>query len=264
MRNYVLDSQRRRRWFRRRLKFYLFFLFLWLIVVGGVYTVREAQLFRIAAIEVIGLADAEREQFLSALKPVILESRTARLFGENNYFSWPNEISYSDLETAEVKIKKDLLARKVVIHPIKRARLGIWCFEGNEPQNCVWFDEKDGTVLSEAPQTAGRLIYKIGEESGTVLEPGSKILPNPLFGNLKKIVLALDNLKIVPKSLFLERSLQEFTVMTSEGAEFVFSLRFDPTLNALAAVAKLLEKTPLTAIRRLDLTVENKIYLKSK
>jgi len=131
-------------------------------------------------------------------------------------------------------------------------------------EQCWWFDEKDGIILSEAPLTAGRLIYKISERSGSALKIGSKILPSQLFSNLKKIVFELDELDIIAENFGFDRILQEFTVVTREGAELIFSLRFDPTANTLPAVAELLRKTPLTAVRRLDLTVENKIYLKKR
>lgn len=286
-----IHSERRRFWFR--IKVYLAVFIVLLLGTGGIYLFRESSYFKIKNIEIVGIESEYKEKFLSDLQPEIFMRPSARFLGSDNILSWPDELAPLTLSFAGITIDKDILKRSVVINVEKRERLGIWCQhqaqtntdsyaeqrrqeeeipresassqrESAIVEQCWWFDKKDGFLFEESPDAQGQLIFKITEEAPDYLGIGSKVLNGLLFDNLKKLFELIRELDLSIDNLELDRTRQELKAITSPGAIFIFSLRFDPSTSVLSALRELIEKNPLETINYADFTVENKIYLKVK
>lgn len=285
-----IHSERRRFWLH--IKIYLIIFFVLLLGVGGIYLVRESPYFKVRSLKVVGLPDESAEKFLTTLKLEIFKRPVARLLGEDNYLSWPKELAPQNLSLSGIIIDKDLLDRSIVINVEKRERLGIWCLQTpinaddtqinayalenirGDPRldlrtsaiakQCWWFDKKDGLLFEEAFDTEGQLIFRISERTSDFLRLGSRVLDDSLFANFKKLLEVTRELDLSVKDITIDRAGQELTIITNQGAVFIFSLRFDATANTVPALKELLAKNPLATINYVDLTVENKIYLKLK
>jgi len=282
-----IHSERRRFWFR--IKVYLGVFILLLLGTGGIYFFRESPYFKVKSIEILGIESESREKFLSDLQLEVFKRPITKFLGSDNIFSWPREFRPLNLGFASIVIDKDWLKRSIVANVEKRERLGIWCavsrpnedliesngnrifgsdsvaFDDNSSEErCWWFDKKDGLLIQEAPDAQGQLIFTITEDNSDFLDIGSQMLDGLLFDNFRKLLKAIKELDLSVKNLMVDRVRQEFKIITNQGAAFIFSLRFDATTSAVPALKELLKKNPLETINYVDLTVENKIYLKTR
>lgn len=261
---YHSAAQKRRHWLKFRIRIYGLLFLLFLILIGAVYLLRESNLVKITKVEIVGLEPPQSEELRKKLELKLFRKPLAGILGTDNFLIWPRRLSYQDLTLANLTIDKNWLTREVKITAQKREKLGIWC-EGEE---CWWFDSYDGLLIEGAPASEGQLIFKINQTqsattSETGLRTGEKIMPPNHFANLKKIMEILKKLELSVKDAVFHQDLEELRIKTEEGAALIFSLRFDP-LNILGGLRELLGKTPIGSINYLDLTVENKIYLKLK
>lgn len=240
---------------------------------------RESQFFKIKNLAFYGLENESRETFLNKLKPFIYAKSAARWLGENNYFAWPENLKlnvYENLELASLRITKNIFKKSVTIETVLRGKFGIWCQQQSRhnpdsisenplistPVGCWWFDD-GGLIFKEAPFSEGVLLIKIDEASNAEMSLGQKILPAEPMANFVKIIAALRRLVVPVKNADFDRSLQELTIVTSGAAKLIFSLHFDPTDN-LSGLEEILKNNRLESIDYINLTVENKIYLKAK
>lgn len=288
----VAKISNQRRLLKLRLKVYLLGIAFIALAFGGVYFFRESEVFKITEIKIQGLENSSEEKFLSSLKPIIYQSPIARFLGEENFLSWPNKISLpypENLKIMRLTVDKNIFKRSIALSVEKRQKFGIWCrvirpnfelIQTNETlilddnsvglagdlsgaRECWWFDGEDGILFEEAPNSEGQLFLKISEESAETRGLGQRVLPDYLFANLKSILNAIAAMNLRVKDLKLDQKVQELAVVTFDGAKMVFSLRFSPA-NNLAALSEILSATPLEAVDYVDLTVENKVYLKNR
>ncbi len=264
-----IKSNHQRYWLRFRIKAYAVISAVLLMAVFSFYFVLNWQFLKIADFQVTGLGSEDKNDFLRKLQPIIFSTKIGGVLGMENYFSWPKEIpglalispEQPNLDFAGLTITKDLFKHQIIIAAHKRQRLGIICDPGNA--GCWWFDDLDGLLIENAPFSQGQLFFTINESTSDNLGLGRRILPAPLFANLKIVLVILKDLNIAIASMELNNALEELIVTANSGWKLIFSLRFDPSA-AIGAVKDLLAKTPTTNIEYIDLTVENKIYLKQR
>lgn len=275
-----LKTDHNRQWLKFRIKSYAVVAGLILTAVFGFYTTLNWQFLKITDIQVTGLDTEKKDDFLRKLEPIIFKNKISGILGLENYFSWPKEISglalmslqQPNLDFASITINKDLFKHQITVDMHKRQRLGIIC-ENNSADsaisprlsvtNCWWFDDTDGLLMSEAPFADGQMFFRINETGMVNLALGQLILPESLFINLKIILEILKDLNIAIADMRLDRALEELTIASTGHFRLIFSLRFDPSA-VIGSVKDLLVKTPAEKIDYIDLTVENKIYLKAR
>ncbi|HEY4475652.1 MAG TPA: hypothetical protein VJB92_02950 [Candidatus Paceibacterota bacterium] len=269
MQNFITERRRKSRWFKLRLKIYLLLALIILVGIGVVYVVREKDFFKIQRLEVIGLEEGDSAAFLAKLTPIIFKSQTARFLGGKNYFSWPSQIEFSDIEIASLALEKNLFERSIFIKIQKRERIVIWCRnfkagENLENSKCSWIDGDNGSVLNEVSGAYGRLVPVIWEDDSSDSVSKISFLTQSSFVNFKKVLKGMHQLNLSLRSAKYNRELEELRIATDEGTELIFSLRFNPATSLFPALDEFLKKTPLARVAYLNLTVPNKIYVKNK
>lgn len=269
MQNFITERRRQARWFKFRLKCYGFLALTALVAIGVIYAVKETKFLKVQQFEISGINAEDSRKFLAELTPRIFKNPLARFLGVENYFSWPSQLDFSDSDIASLDIKKDFINRKVTITLKERKRLGIWCQRffpeaGAENSKCLWFDEQDGALLGEASDARGQIVPVIWEAISNDGDASSVFMSEISFGNFKKIIEGARSLNLILKNAEYKRDLEELRLITREGAELIFSLRFDPLESVFPAFAKLLETNPLVRVNYINMTVENKIYLKNR
>jgi len=265
---HLAKKQRRRKKFKFRLKLYSFLTAFLLLIAGSGYILRYSELFKIYNIEITGIEDERKKiKFLSSIEKTLFENPSVRILGEDNYFSWPEKIKPLNPEHEEIMVSKYFFENKIKIDVKQKEKLGIWCKMPLEPKaitQCFWLNQKDGSLITEAPATKGQLIYQIDETQTSQTKESERVMKENLFENFKKILIALKDFNISVKSIFFDESLEELKVATKENTEIIFSLRFNPLKKSIPALAEILNKSSLSEIKYINLTVENKIYLKNK
>lgn len=268
MQLYLSESQRRRYWLRFRIKVYSFLCVAALAAVGSVYFIRQSGFFQISKVEIPGLSGEEKRALSGEIESLVLARKLSRFLGAENFLSWPGEMPVRNLAYARVNISRDFSRREILISAERRDKLGIWCIEplpeSEENKQCFWFDKDDGILMDRSPGAEGQLVFAVNETSGNFPMLGESVLAMPLFKNFKAILEGVKALGLSIVDMRFDRKLEELTLTAAEGARLIFSLRFDPALNAFPALRDLFIKNPLASISYLDLTVENKIYLKSR
>lgn len=271
MQHHFSPRELKRRRFKIKFKIYSAFFLLALLVIGALYIIRQSSLFEIRSLSISGLSDeGEKMELLKDLKIRFLGNFAASFLGENNFLSWPKKIEFSDLKFTRVEIKKNILKRTIAVNAQKRERFGIWCTRNidistyRDGERCFWFDRDDGLFLEESPIPEGQIILKISEEREEDPKLGDRILPEDLFLNFKKTFATIKGLNISIREAEINAVLQEMKVTTVAGAKLLFSLRIDPALNIASALTKIFSETPIEKINYIDMTVENKIYLKTR
>lgn len=276
-----IESKKRR---RRRLKFALSFFFVAIFLSGGAYAAKERGVFRVEQFIVRGLDPGEEAAFLRSLEPLVLKNAFARFLGFSNYLAWPNVLPPPTPALARLEVEKRFFARAIVLTVEKRIRYGIWCGEPaaddteqttsaattagkSQPQfltpRCYWFDERDGTLFEEAPETAGQLIPSIGEITEETPPLGTPFIPAPAFEYIKTIIATLMREGIGFRDLKLDRGAEEFRIRTPRGALLIFNIRADP-LPALTSLAALRGESSLERFEYVDLTIPHKLLLKRR
>ena len=241
-------------------KVYLLLLLIGLFLIGSLYIVRDSSIFKIKKISISGLNTQEQQELITDIETKFLANFIPRFLGKDNFLAWPGEVKFSNIKFSSVVLHKNLLRREITLNATKREKLGIWCFL----KNCFWFDKADGLLMEEAPIPDGQIVFKITEERSENPKIGDRVLPAELFANFKKILATAKELSLSLEVIQVSSALQEMRLKTNEKALLIFSLRSDPAISLLPALKKILNETPLQKINYIDMTVENKIYLKVK
>ena len=270
------EARKRR---RRRLKFALIFVFASMLVSGAAYFVKEGNAFRIERFVINGLEHDEEAAFLRSLEPFVLRNVLARFLGFSNYLVWPDSLAPPAVAFANLTVEKNLLARTIALTVEKRSRSGIWCGRTPAPREtalettetisrpassrCFWFDERDGVLFEEAPETTGQLIPSIQETTAELPPLGTPFIKASAFLNLQAIIAAFAREEIGFRELMLDRTIEELRVHTSRNTLLIFSIRDDPS-QAISSLAALRAETPLEQFEYVDLTLPRKLLLKRR
>lgn len=229
-----------------------------------IYFLLNLPVFKIESLEVIGLKKIAEEKILDGLKGSILENSFARILGLGHFLAWPGKIDIRNPLISEIRIKKDYLNKKIVIEVEEKKEYAIWCYiYSNKQNNCYWFD-REGIILEKAPSAEGSLVFTINERSDREIYLGMPVMAERPWNNVKKILEIFENLPIKITAFELDQRLQELTADGSATARIVFSLRFPPSEKLSSYLKTISENGELAKAEYLDLTVENRIYLKNK
>jgi len=228
-------SRKEKRTYYRRLRIKIYFLagLAALFVILTLYGLLNLSFFKIKKIEIDGYADLEK------LRSEILKSEIAQFLGHNNFLAWPSEIG-------DANIEKNYLSGLLKISNDNSEKFGIWC--SNE---CYWFDNS-GKLTGLAPDTEGSSIPKV-----------LGVLPEE--NQLQNIISIIENINALPLRVAYysyEERLQELVAYGTKKEKIIFSARFVPSEKTFKYTKDLAMKGELRAAEYLDLTVENRAYLK--
>ncbi len=264
--NFFLPEIQRRRIRKRRRWFLIVALtVLVLAATGGAVLVVHSRLFQVREVQITGNHEIPAQEILVFLRGQVLDDVWWRnLLGFQNILVWPGSLSASALANfpalKSVTIERDVWQGQVKVVVEERAVYGVWCLNKNDLPRCFWFDD-GGTILARAPFTEGNLIRRVDDLSQDQLGLNSKILPAEELENAFSIFRVLNASRFSVKDIRLEDlSLAELHVLTSDGPDLYFSLRF-PADNALKVLESFNSKaTGFAGIKYFDFRVENRAY----
>jgi hypothetical protein len=252
--------QRRRNFFKR-LRLYGYASGIFLLAVGIIYLVVGSPVFKIGSLSITGVEASQQESILLALKATVAAGSLGWL-GPDNYLAWPEDSSYTTTQVKQVSIKKSLFNRRVTITVVPRDRYAVWCSAAQSSAPCYWVDS-DGIIFERAPVAEGQLVQTIFDSAtGTAAGIGEPVLPSSSFSVVSKALEGMRSLDIPVAKITVSRALQELWIDTTGGTRLIFSLRFDPSPTALPAVARFVSKPGLRSLEYINLTVENRAFVK--
>lgn len=257
--------ERKKFWDRMRIYGYVSGGVLFIILLLYIFTV--SPFFKIKNIAVISPAEIDENVTITSVKEQV--RLASGLLGSDSYFSWKTNANYTAPNASSIKVEKNLLTRTVTLTVEPRDRFMVWCSDEPDPDatvgaGCFWVDQT-GTIFERAPITDGQLvqaIYDNATENQFAL--GKQILDKKSFDSVSKIFKSDIIKQIGIASITLSRSLQEITATTNSGTKLIFSMRFDPEASALPALAKFIETIGLNKLTYVNMTVENRAFVKYK
>lgn len=254
-----LDEQSDRKRRQTRIKLYLLVWGLALFALGLFYLAVDSKAFKVRVFNITGSKQLTDDSVLEILGNVALRRKIERFLGSQNLLAWnASQPDVSGTALLNTQIDRDWLKQEVNIKVQERERLVIWC---DKSQNCYWLDQ-EGTAFDSAPETEGSLILTVNDLRDKNLIIGKKIMGDRFLPNVIKILVGIAELKIPVKKAVFDERLQEIRVTAYTGPDFLFSIRFDPTLN-LTSVKSLIKKNNFSNLQYIDLRVENRIFYKS-
>ena len=253
----------RRRAFFRRLRLYGYGSGIVLLLVGLGYLVLGSPLFKIGEFTITGAPRLDRDQLTATLKAEIAANSRGWL-GPDNYLAWPEALQYTSPLIKDVSVKKSFWSRRVAVAVTPRERYLVWCAGNNGDSGCYWIDDA-GFLIEYAPVAEGQLVQTVFD-TGEALQGsiGTPVLPPEEFSVVKDIIEGTKKMDLSITRISVDHRLQEIRVNTAQGARVIFSLRFDPKPAALPAVARFIQKPGLSKIDYINLTVENRAFLKQR
>lgn len=262
---YVDEKQKRKNRRLLKIKIYVWFTALSLLLVGIFYTVVYSSVFRITKIDVDVNTDLYKPNLTEDLKIFFAgRSKIAKFLGADNILIWNNKTDdflKKNFQIISLSVKKNYFRREIKIGFQKRERFGVWC---GQNEICFWFD-KNGATFERAPKIEGEMIYKVNDFSERVLAVGNKVIEERLFVNLLKIFNILEKNNLGVRTLQIkDLSLQEAIVEPKNilMPKIYFSLRFDPSF-AEPSIQEIKEYG-FDKIEYIDFRVENRAYYKPR
>ncbi len=256
---FISPKEKHRKKTFRRLKIYALLIIIIFLLWGIYYLISELSIFKINSLEILGQEKVSKAQIVSEIAPEIYNNYTAKLFGLNNIFSWPSgKIRSNNLLVDDISIEKNIWRRQIKISVDERKKYGSWCeaLALSSPR-CSWFD-KNGFIFDSAPETNGKLIFKINSQPTNNILTEGYILKPDLFSNFKKIIETLKINFLVEDFNFNKQNLDLSTKIIN-GPDLIFNLKFNPEIN-LTALKNIKEKNRLKGLKIIDLRIPNKIF----
>ena len=293
----VYDARAKRKW---RLAAAIFAAVFLCLIGAGWWIVFRSPFFRVEKTDVRGNEYTNADDILALFKSAILRSSAVKRFmGPGNMLAWPNALQSSDLESVprvqNLSIEKSWRIHAITITATERIPVGVWCQETrintdetqmnadatssisvnprdtpreSASENCWWFDD-EGLVFEPAPAIEGSLIHSVNDYSTSATSSTShavglyqKILPPEFIPNLFSVFNVLDGSGFAIREVRLEDlALEEIKVLTYDGPELYFSLRF-PAQNASAVLQSLSQSGSMSQLQYVDFRVENRAYYK--
>lgn len=245
MRVFLSKAQKVKYYRNLRIKIYFFAGLLLVIGAAVVYGITNAPFLKIQKFEVVGNVKLEEAQ------AEVLTGNLARFLGFNNFLSWPSKLG-------DIKIEKNFSDGVLRLVGNETRKFAIWC-----DKECSWVDAR-GRILETAPDTEGSSIPKIKDSRDLTLISGNTVLEENLFGNIVKIIDGLQQLPTRIGSFEFNDRLQELRASGTKGERLIFSVRFTPPPKAFNYLRDLALSGELRGAEYVDLTVENRVYLKPR
>ncbi len=257
----ITSRFQRRRAFLRRLRLYGYGSVAVLFATFLAYLFIASPLFKVGSLSVSAPTEISEEGLLASLKAEVLAQPLGWL-GADNYLSWPDTVSYTGSAISSVRIEKSFWSRGITITALPRTRAAVWCDGSIHIDACYWVDD-GGLAFQHAPRAEGQLVQTIVDatpQTTVVIE--QPVIDKQAFSIIQTILKETARLGVSTTNLNVHRELQEFWVDTEQGARIIFSLRFDPVPTALPALTEFLRKPGLGKLAYINLTVENRAYVK--
>lgn len=234
----VFLSKKEKRKYHRNLRLKLYFIFgaTLILAVLAVYGMLNASFLQIKNFEVSGKVSLDEAQ------AEILKGTFARILGFKNFLAWPRKLG-------DIQVGRDFSSGTLRLTGIYPEKFAIWC-----ASECLWVSAK-GQIIDSAPDTEGSSIPKI---------TGGAIPDEKLFSNIVGVIDGLNRLPIRIENFEFNDRLQELTAKGTKGERLIFSARFTPQEKAFNYLRDLALKGELRSAEYVDLTVENRIYLKPR
>jgi hypothetical protein len=230
-----------------------------LLLVGLIYIFVGSSVFKISAITVVSAEPVDEAKLISILKAQVAARPTAGWLGVDSYFSWPLDLQYTAPNISTITIEKSYWNKTITVTVVPRQRYAVWC---SSETSCAWVDTT-GVLFQPAPIAEGQLVQTIFENgTSSVGAIGDFVLSSSSFDVVKKVIDSTKSINLSISRVLVDRELQELHLTTASGALIMLSLRFDPTSTALPAIRRFAEKPGYTNIDYLNLTVENRAYVK--
>lgn len=224
----------------------------------------KAPFFNIEKIQINGASKLSEEEVLQDLQAAILQTTWARVLGIRHFAAWPTQIHLPNPLIAKIDIKKHYLSKELEVLVDEQEYFAVWCRSGSmHGTNCFWLNE-NGIVVAPAPDTEGALVYRIVQKNEEEAVLGEIIINYREWQNIKTILESLSDLPIKIKEFIYNSRLQELTAYGIGGEKLIFSTRLKYGEKVLSYIKSSAEKGDLKRAEYLDLTVENRIYLKSR
>lgn len=245
----------------------------WIFLTGGVLLLLAVlrsfligNVFQIKNITVQSELPINETEIIDQAKAQVISSFFGGILGSNHYLSWPKEIKNENPELATLEIEKNWKEKTITIIPTQRRTYLTWCtVEGENQTTCYWVDQ-EGIIFDNAPIAEGNFITTIYDyaENPKPIIIGDSSIAQTSFEYIKNILNTYKKLDLSIEKIILNRDLEEFHVKIRESGTVLFSLRFDPTINALPALEKLYTERNFSKLNYLDLTVDGRAFYKEK
>ena len=231
------------------------FLLLALLLVGIFYLVAYSSVFKIKDVVIENNKFLTNDEILIGLRQKVLSTSFGGQAGFENLLAWPGgTVEISNPAILNVNIEKEWLSRIIKVSVNERHRFAIWCT--SQADNCYWID-KEGFVFANAPMTEGSLVFSIFDTQDENLFLGSRVEEDRFVGNLISILENFYKTGFEVKKITFDKELEELHIETIDGPVFRFGTRFDSAKNL-----HLIKNMDLKKIGYIDLTVEDKMYIK--
>jgi hypothetical protein len=256
--------ERKKFWDRMRLYGYVSSGFILLVALAYIFCV--SNIFRITSVTIESPIEVDEKTILDAVHAQVRSQ--SGMLGSDSYFSWDTDYDYSAPNVSSIQIEKSWLGKSVKLIVEPRQRFFVWCQQNTssayDSARCFWIDQS-GLIFEPAPETEGQLVQAIYDDADDqVFTLGGQILDTGEFTVATKIFKSeiLKNIGI--RAIKVVRSLQEIQLTTTGGVKLLFSLRFNPEATALPALLKFMENPGLSKLEYVNLTVENRAFVKYK
>lgn len=273
---YLVDREERARRFRRSLRIAIA-ITLFLCIIGFIWWfVFRSPVFAVRDVLVAGNERVRTSDVQSVvIEAVQKSSLLSRFFGLEYLWAWPSGAMNDALASLPVvktlHIEKDYAAHQVKIVVEEREPYGIWCFRKSAPAACFWF-EMDGTLFASAPDAEGGLIRVVSDSARDALALRDTVLPADFMENLRTVFAALHAASVVLREVrYEDPALQEVRVVTRDGPQLLFSLRFSAE-STITVIKDLMTNggknatgkgpVPFGKLEYVDFRVENRAYYK--
>ncbi len=258
---YTSEEQIKKKRHSWRIKLYILGGGIGLLGILIFYVVSVSPIFKIK-VEIIGHQRLSQERLLEEIYDNFSQGFLGKILGPENYLAWPKKISLKNPLLAKLTVEKSITDKKITLIVEERQPSGIWCFNSQKEPDCYWFD-KEGVLFESAPAPEGHLILHVDYDQNKKVPLGESPIKKEWLSVLNEAVNFFQNQNIPIKSYSIMDSLEELRAKTLIGADIRFSLRFSPQ-NSLAALVLYLQKNNLRNVGYIDLTVENRMYVKSE
>lgn len=251
----------RRRAFFRRLRLYIYTGGSLLLLVGLGYLAIASPLFKVGELSIQSSSAVDKDALIASLKAQVAAGSWGWL-GADNYLAWSSNLHYSTPHVKEITVEKSFWSRSIIITVQARERYAVWCNPGSTEDSCYWIDH-EGIVFEYAPVADGQLVQTIFDTAtstpGAIGEP---VLPLDEFSAISKTLDRARHLNLPIHKITVDRLRQELWLDTDAGTRIMLSLRFDPEPAALPAIERFIQKPGLSKLEYLNLTVENRAFVK--
>lgn len=259
--------ERKKFWDRMRIYGYVAGALLLVILIGYVFV--GSPIFKISTITINSPSNIDSEAIIKIVKEQVRNH--AGLLGPDSYFSWDENATYTAPNVSLIAVEKKIFSKTITLKVSPRERFIVWCAGADTSDaspdasvgvSCFWADQS-GLLFEPAPVTEGQLVLSVYDDApAALLVLGQPVLEADQFEAVSKIFRSDILKEIGIRSIKLSRSLEQLEAMTNGGTKLLFSVRFDPTLTALPALIKFQTNPGLSKLEYINLTVENRAFVK--